>query len=83
MAGMARLGAAQTGLRSSQNSVDPGAVSCRVAGMSDAVIHRHFGEVEWAHAFEASDVDAVLSRVGAVLVMQCRCRISSKNSASP
>jgi hypothetical protein len=52
-----------------KNAVDPRAVCCRVAGMSDAVIHRHFGEVEWAHAFEAGDVDAVLSRVGAALVI--------------
>jgi hypothetical protein len=61
-----------------KNSVDPGAVSCRVAGMSDAVIHRHFGEVEWAHAFEASDVDAVLSRVGAALVMRVDAAFRAK-----
>ena len=51
---------------------------CRVAGMSDAVIHRHFGEVEWAHAFEASDVDGVLSRVGAALVMRVDAAFRAK-----
>jgi len=38
--------------------------------MIDAVDHRHVGKIKRAHAFEASDVHPVLSRVGAATMVQ-------------
>lgn len=36
--------------------------------MDPPLAHRHFGEVEWAHAFDTGDIDPVLVRIGAALV---------------
>lgn len=40
-----------------------------VIGVPYAVHDRHLGEVEWADAFETRDIDAVLLRIRAALVM--------------
>jgi hypothetical protein len=41
-----------------------------VIGVLYSIHNRHFGEIEWAHAIEARDIDAILLRIGAPLMVR-------------